>query len=83
MLVVSSREFRNHQKMYFDLIDDKEEQVIVQRGRNKSYLVTPISETDKILANPAFMAKLDHSIAQADRGELIRIDNIKEFFENL
>ena len=38
MLVISSREFRENQNKYFDLID-QQEQVIVQRGKNKSYAV--------------------------------------------
>ena len=46
MLVISSREFRENQKKYFDLIDQKE-QVIVQRGKNKAYALVPIDETVK------------------------------------
>lgn len=38
MLVISSRDIRDHQKKYFDLVDHNE-QVIVLRGKNKSYML--------------------------------------------
>ena len=45
MLVISSREFRQNQRLYFDKAD-KGEQIIVQRGKDKSYALTPIGEED-------------------------------------
>ena len=48
MLIISSREFREKQKMYLDLVDQKE-QVIVQRGKNKDYILTPITNTDRFI----------------------------------
>lgn len=69
MLVISSREFREKQKMYFDLVD-KNEQVIVQRGKNKAYVLTPITDADRYFADPAVKARLIHSLAQAERGEV-------------
>jgi antitoxin YefM len=41
MLIVSSREFRENQKKYFDLVDQNE-QVIVQRGKDKAYMIIPV-----------------------------------------
>ena len=72
MLVISSREFREHQKKYFDLIDNNE-QVVVQRGKDKAYFLTPVSETDLYFSNPEVKAKLEESIAQADRGEVVSL----------
>ena len=69
MLVISSREFREKQKMYFDLVD-KNEQVIVQRGKNKAYVLTPITDADRFFADPAVKARLIHSLVQAERGEV-------------
>ena len=40
MMIVSSREFRDHQKKYFDLVDQNE-QIIVQRGKDKAYVIVP------------------------------------------
>ncbi len=72
MLVISSREFRDHQKKYFDLVD-KNEQVIVHRGKDKAYILTPASDADLYLSNPEIKKRLDESIAQAKQGELVRV----------
>jgi len=79
MLVISSREFREKQKMYFDLVD-KNEQVIVQRGKNKAYVLTPITDADRYFADPVVKARLMHSLAQAERGEVSTLQ--KEDIDN-
>lgn len=48
MLVISSREFRDRQAEYLDRAD-KGEQIIVQRGRNKAYAITPMKSSDKYI----------------------------------
>lgn len=73
MLIISSREFREKQKMYFDLVD-KKEQVIVQRGKNKAYILTPITDTDRFFSSPSVINRIKHSIAQAEREEVTRIE---------
>jgi len=80
MLIISSREFREKQKMYLDLVD-KNEQVIVQRGKKKAYALTLITDTDRYFADPKVKARLAHSIAQAERGELttLKKEDIKNF----
>lgn len=85
MLVISSREFRDNQKMYFDLID-KKEQVIVQRGKNKAYKLTPITDTDRYFSNPAVIKRIKHSIKQADEGNVVRVtgkDELRALLESL
>jgi len=72
MLVISSREFRENQKKYFDLIDQKE-QVIVQRGKNKSYTLVPIDETVKYFSEPEIKERLERSIEEANQGKLISV----------
>ena len=49
MLVISSREFRQNQRLYFEKAD-KGEQIIVQRGKNKSYVLTPVNDDDVYLS---------------------------------
>ena len=68
MLVISSREFRDHQKKYFELVDNNE-QIIVQRAKNRAYAVVPIIETDRYFSNPLLIERLQKSIEQADRKE--------------
>jgi antitoxin YefM len=72
MLVISTREFREKQKMYLDLVDQKE-QVILQRGKNKAYILTPISKEDRFLANPDVKARIMHSLEQVKKGNLITL----------
>jgi len=43
MLIISSSEFRQNQRLYFERAD-KGEQIIVQQGKDKSYALTPINE---------------------------------------
>jgi PHD/YefM family antitoxin component YafN of YafNO toxin-antitoxin module len=50
MMIISSREFRDHQKKYFDLVDQNE-QVIVQRGKDKAYVIVPLSDADGLSVN--------------------------------
>lgn len=80
MLVISTREFRAKQKMYLDLVD-KKEQIIVQRGKNKAYALSAITETDRYFSDPEIQARLINSINQADKGELIALpkENIDTF----
>ena len=49
MLVISSREFRDKQAEYMDRAD-KGEQIIVHRGRNKAYAITPVKSSDVYLS---------------------------------
>jgi len=69
MLIISAREFREKQKMYLDLVDQNE-QVIVQRGKNKAYTLTPITNTDRFFDDKAVKARILHSLEQAKNGDL-------------
>ncbi|MEI7595048.1 MAG: prevent-host-death protein [Bacteroidota bacterium] len=80
MIVISTREFRAKQKVYLDLIDNNE-QVIVQRGRNKAYSLVPITETDKYF-NSEVLKRLDESIKQIEDGKVITIES-KDEIKNL
>jgi hypothetical protein len=46
MMIIISGEFRAHQKKKFDLVDQNE-QIIVQRGKDKSYLIVPLNDADR------------------------------------
>ena len=69
MLVVSSREFREKQALYLNHIDEGEE-IILQRGRNKSYKIVPLSEDDTLMSKEAFFAKIDKALQQAKEGKV-------------
>lgn len=57
--------------MYLDLIDN-DEQVVVQRGKDKAYRIVPVSSDDSIMTKEEFYNKIDLSLTQADEG------NVKE-----
>ena len=57
MRIISSREFNDNQKLYFDLADQNE-QIIVQRGKDKAYMLIPITESDRLSTNPALINKI-------------------------
>lgn len=81
MLVISSREFRQNQRMYFEKAD-KGEQIIVQRGKDKSYALTPVSEDD-IYFNEKMVKRIKESAKQAKNGEYIELSSTEEIKELL
>jgi hypothetical protein len=50
MRIVTSREFRDNQKKYFDMVDNKE-QVVVKR-KNRAYKLVPVSDDDILIDIP-------------------------------
>lgn len=81
MLVISSREFRQNQRLYFEKAD-KGEQIIVQRGKDKSYALTPINEDD-VYFSAEIVKKIKLSAKQAKNGEVKRITSTDEINELL
>jgi len=81
MLIISSREFRQNQKLYFEKADQGE-QIIVQRGKDKSYVLTPIDEDDKYF-NAEMIKKIKNSLLEAESGELKTLNSSKEISELL
>ena len=84
MLVVSSREFREKQAEYMDMADSGE-QIIVQRGKNKAYSITPIT-TDDIYFSKEMVEKIEKSLLQAKNGEVTKVtgkDALVEFLKDL
>lgn len=77
MLVISSREFRDNQKSYLDKIDEGIE-ILIQRGKNKSYKITSVTEDDSLMSKEEFYAKLDRSIQQAKDGKIHSVSNVEE-----
>lgn len=76
MLVISSREFRQNQKKYFEIADEGE-QVIVQRGKNKAYVLTPVQNED-IYLNSSLIKRIKDSIAQVKSGKTQTIATAEE-----
>jgi len=51
MKIITSREFRDNQKKYFDLVDNKE-QVIVKRSKKRAYKLVPVTDDDMLIEIP-------------------------------
>ncbi|WP_318640726.1 prevent-host-death protein [Flavobacterium ardleyense] len=81
MVVISSREFRQNQKLYFEMVDNGE-QIIVQRGKNKSYALTPINLEDNYF-NPAMLKRIQESLDQIKNGQSKQISTKEEITELL
>jgi antitoxin YefM len=81
MLIISSREFRQNQKKYFEKAD-KGEQIIVQRGKDKAYALTPVSEDD-IYFNAEMVEKIKQSIEQVKEGKVQKITSPQEISDLL
>lgn len=50
MRIITSREFRDHQKKYFEMVDNNE-QIIVKR-KNRAYKLVPVSDDDMLVDIP-------------------------------
>jgi hypothetical protein len=81
MLVISSREFRQNQKKYFEKVDQGEH-IIVQRGKDKSYALTPVSEDDMYF-NTQMIERIKQSILEVQKGETKTISTSEEIKELL
>jgi hypothetical protein len=67
VLEVTSRQFRDNQKTFFELAD-RGESVIIKRGQKQAYVLTPIDDDD-LYFTPEMLAKIDKSIQQAKEGK--------------
>ena len=69
MLVISSREFRANTGKYLDLVS-KGQDVILRSRHLGSFRLTPVADSDGVMSEQEFYAKIDHSIKQAKEGKL-------------
>ena len=82
MRIISSREFNDNQKLYFDLADQNE-QIIVQRGKDKAYMLIPITESDRLSTNPALINKIKDAERAIREGKKTKINDIDNIWESI
>ncbi|HHU96474.1 MAG: prevent-host-death protein [Bacteroidota bacterium] len=85
MVIVSSREFRSKQKSYLDKVDEGVE-VVITRGKNRSYRIIPVTGDDTLMSKADFFAKIDKALEEAEQGKVTRINSEEElsvFFDSL
>ena len=81
MLVISSGEFRQNQKAYFDKVDEGQH-VIVQRGKDKAYILTAVKEQD-LYIDEEMIKKLNQSLIEAKGGDTFKISTSQEISDLL
>lgn len=81
MLVISSREFRQNQSLYFDKADQGE-QIIVQRGKDKSYVLSPVTRDD-LYFNAEMISRIKKSLKEMENGEVKKISTSEEIIDLL
>jgi antitoxin YefM len=74
MIVISTREFRQNLKKYLDLID-KNERVIIQRGKGKVYEISNEVKNDRFFDNPVVQERLAKSIQSYSEGKTVKLSN--------
>ena len=82
MRIISSREFNDNQKLYFDLADQNE-QIIVQRGKDKAYMLIPITESDRLSTNPALINKIKDAERAIREGKTTKINDIDNIWDSI
>ncbi len=76
ILIISGRESRQNQRMYFDKVDEGED-IIVQKEKNNAYALKPVSEDD-LYFNAEMVKRIKESIKQVEYGKSIVISTEKE-----
>ncbi|WP_436411990.1 hypothetical protein, partial [Petrimonas sp.] len=79
-LQVTSREFREKQKSFFDLADAGKE--IIIRRKNKAYLLTSIEEDDFKLS-PEALKRIELARQQYRKGEVTVCDTVEAAIAHL
>lgn len=74
MLVISTRELRQNLKKYLDLID-KNERVIIQRGKGKVYEISNEVKNDRFFDNPVVQERLAKSIQSYSEGKTVKLSD--------
>jgi PHD/YefM family antitoxin component YafN of YafNO toxin-antitoxin module len=82
MVIISSREFREHQKKYFDLVDQNE-QVIVQRGKDKAYVLVPVNDVDRLSVNEELIQTVQEAEAELSYGKTIQVKDPGNMWESI
>ena len=84
LIEITSREFRDKQKTYFNLVDDGKK-LIIKRGNKQSYLLTPIDSED-IQISAKMELKIQQAIDEISTGSTIKISTeveLNKFLESL
>lgn len=82
MMIISSREFRDQQKKYFDLVDQNE-QVIVQRGKDKAYVIVPLNDVDRLSVNDQLIQTVQEAESEYSKHKTTQIKDPGNIWESI
>jgi len=79
MLVISTREFREKQKSYLDKVDTGTE-ILIQRKRNRSYRIVPVTKDDTLLSKEEYFSRLERGLQsiKEGKGKKMTIEQVNE-----
>lgn len=81
---ITSRQFRERQKDFFEMAD-KGEKVVIRRGRKQAYVLTPVSEDD-LYFTPELIQRIKDAQQEIREGKCTVLNSKEEidaFFKNL
>jgi PHD/YefM family antitoxin component YafN of YafNO toxin-antitoxin module len=88
MVIITTQEFRDRQKKYFDLAE--KERVIIKRGKKLVELVVcdklsenPSPSGDTWFDDPENMASVMRGIADVKAGRVTKIEDAKNIWKNI
>ena len=67
--------------MYFERVD-KGEQIIVQRGKDKAYALTPVNEND-VYFNAKMVERIKQSIKEVQEGKVTKVTRSEQISDLL
>ena len=81
MLIISTREFRDRQRSYLDKVDTGTE-ILIQRKKNKSYKIVPVTEDDILMSKEDYFARLERGMQsiKEGKGREYTLEEIDELF---
>ena len=82
MMIVSSREFRDNQKKYFDLVDQNE-QIIIQRGKDKAYVIVPLNDADRLSVNDELILTVQEAEAEYVKRKTTQVKDPGKIWESI
>jgi len=80
--LLSTREFRDKQKIYLDQIDCGAE-LLIKRGKGKSYKIVPVMDDETLMSKEDFFEKIDRAEKSIKDGKGKTVTTKEELFAYL
>ena len=79
MLVINTNEIRDRQRIYLDKVDTGTE-IFIQRRKNKSYKIIPVTEDDTLMSKEEYFAKFERGLQsiKEGKGKKMTIEQVNE-----